>query len=104
MLGYQPPRGARLREAPDLVKADLAALTPAGPSVSIRARMWSPRTAGERHPPMMVEVDHAIVVSLRPVARQRDVNVARLVRDLLDAVGEEPSLVAAILDDEKSSA
>jgi hypothetical protein len=35
----------------------------------------------------------------RPVARQRDVNVARLVRDLLDAVGGKPGLVGAILDD-----
>jgi hypothetical protein len=39
------------------------------------------------------------VVSLRPEARRRDVPVARLVRDLLDRVGEEPTLVGAILDD-----
>jgi hypothetical protein len=32
----------------------------------------------DHRPPMTVEVDHAIVVSLRPVARQRDVPVARL--------------------------
>ena len=58
----------------------------------------------EHRPPMTAEVDHAIVVSLRPVARQRDVPVARLVRDLLDAIGEEPDLVGAILDSEKTSA
>jgi hypothetical protein len=57
----------------------------------------------EHRPPMTVEVDHAIVVSLRPVARQRDVNVARLVRDLLDAIGEEPGLIGAILDSENSA-
>jgi predicted DNA-binding ribbon-helix-helix protein len=45
-----------------------------------------------------VEIDHAIVVSLRPEARRRDVPVARLVRDLLDAVGAEPNLASAILD------
>jgi hypothetical protein len=50
---------------------------------------------------MTVEVDHSIVVSLRPEARRRDVPVARLVRDLLDRVGAEPSLVGAILDDGK---
>ena len=64
--------------------------------------MANPSTAGgprDHRPPLKVEVDHAIVVSLRPVARQRDVNVARLVRDLLNAVGEEPGLVGAILDD-----
>jgi hypothetical protein len=38
----------------------------------------------EHRPPMTVEVDHSIVVSLRPEARRRDVPVARLVRDLLD--------------------
>jgi hypothetical protein len=40
----------------------------------------------EHRPPMTVEVDHAIVVSLRPVARQRDVNVARLVRASADDI------------------
>jgi hypothetical protein len=35
--------------------------------------------ARERHAPMVVEVDHACVVSLRPEARRRDVPVARLV-------------------------
>jgi hypothetical protein len=58
----------------------------------------------DHHPPTVIELDHTLVVSLRPEARRRDVNVARLVRDLLDAVGEEPSLVGAILDDEKTSA
>jgi hypothetical protein len=53
----------------------------------------------EHRPPLQVEVDHSVVVSLRPEARRRDVPVARLVRDLLDAVGEEPSLAAAILND-----
>jgi hypothetical protein len=46
-----------------------------------------------------VEVDHSVVVQLRPEARRRDVPVARLVRDLLDAIGEEPGLVGAMLSD-----
>jgi hypothetical protein len=68
--------------------------------------MANPSTAGgprDHRPPLKVEVDHAIAVSLRPVARQRDVNVARLVRDLLDAIGEKPGLVGAILDSETSA-
>jgi hypothetical protein len=56
------------------------------------------------HPPMMVEVDHALVVRLRPVARQRDVPVTRLIHDLLDVIGDEPSLVGAILDIDKTTA
>jgi hypothetical protein len=67
----------------------------------------TPKTTGiaerggprEHRPPMTIEVDHTVVVSLRPEARRRDVPVARLVRDLLDRVGEEPALVGAILDD-----
>jgi hypothetical protein len=66
----------------------------------------TPKTIGDgrggprdHRPPMTVEVDHSIVVSLRPEARRRDVPVARLVRDLLDRVGAEPGLVGAILDD-----
>jgi hypothetical protein len=61
-----------------------------------RGRSGGPR---EHRPPMTVEVDHTVVVSLRPEARRRDVPVARLVRDLLDRVGAEPGLVGAILDD-----
>ena len=41
-----------------------------------------PRTAGgsrEHHPPLTIEIDHTLVVRLRPVAGQRDVPVARLV-------------------------
>ena len=75
--------------------------------MSIRVRMsnqHAPERDRDRHAPMVVEVDHAIVVSFRPVARQLDVPVVRLIRDLLDAVGEEPDLVGAILDSEKTSA
>jgi hypothetical protein len=53
----------------------------------------------DHRPPMTVEVDHSIVVSLRPEARRRDVPVVRLIHDLLDRVGAEPGLVGAILDD-----
>jgi hypothetical protein len=55
------------------------------------------------HPPLQIEVDHAVVVSLRPEARRRDVPLKRLVTDLLDVIGEEPGLVGAILDSENSA-
>jgi hypothetical protein len=42
---------------------------------------------------------HALVVRLRPEARRRDVPVVRLIRDLLDAIEEDPALAGAILDD-----
>jgi hypothetical protein len=42
---------------------------------------------------------HALVVRLRSEARRRDVPVVRLIRDVLDALGEEPGLAGAILDD-----
>jgi hypothetical protein len=48
---------------------------------------------------MTVEVGHDLVVRLRPIAARRDVPLARLIRDVLDRVGDEPGLVAAILDD-----
>jgi hypothetical protein len=48
---------------------------------------------------MTVEVDHAIVASLRPEARRRDVPVVRLISNLLDVIADEPGLVGAILDD-----
>jgi hypothetical protein len=72
--------------------------------VSIRARMPNPHAPErdrDRHAPMVVEVDHASVVRLRPEARRRDVPLKRLVTDLLDRVGEEPGLIGAILDDDR---
>jgi hypothetical protein len=80
-----------------------AVLTLDARRVSIAARMSNmpnPRERGprEHRPPMTIEVDHTVVVSLRPEARRRDVPVARLVRDLLDRVGAEPGLVGAIPD------
>jgi hypothetical protein len=51
----------------------------------------------------MVALDHALVLRLRAQAARRDVPVARLVRDLLDAIGEEPGLIGAILDSENSA-
>jgi hypothetical protein len=52
----------------------------------------------ERYPPTVIEVDHSVVVLLRPEAKRRDVPVVRLIRDVLDVLGEEPGLVGAILD------
>jgi hypothetical protein len=53
----------------------------------------------EHRPPMQLELAHDIVLRLRPLAAKRDLPLARFVCDLLDAVGEEPSLAAAILND-----
>ena len=47
---------------------------------------------------MTIEVAYDLVVRLRPLAAQRDVPLARFVRDVLDALSEEPGLVGAILD------
>jgi hypothetical protein len=61
----------------------------------------------ERYPPTVIEVDHSVVVLLRPEAKRRDVRpeakrrdvpVVRLIRDVLDVLGGEPGLVGAILD------
>jgi hypothetical protein len=52
----------------------------------------------ERYPPTVIEVDHSVVVLLRPEAKRRDVPVVRLIRDVLDVLGGEPGLVGAILD------
>jgi hypothetical protein len=46
---------------------------------------------------MMVEVDHALVVRLRPEAARRDVPVVRLIHDLLDTIARD-GLTAAVLD------
>jgi hypothetical protein len=98
MLSLSTTSGARLKEA----KADLAALTPAGPSVSIAARMTPKRTerGGPRDhqpPTLTVEVGHDLVVRLRPTAARRDVPLKRLITDLLDRIADD-QLAAAILD------
>jgi hypothetical protein len=49
------------------------------------------------HPPMLVEVDHALVVRLRPEAARRDVPVVRLIHDLLDTIVRD-GLTTAVLD------
>ena len=49
------------------------------------------------HPPTVVEVDHALVVRLRPEAARRDMPVVRLIHDLLDTIARD-GLTAAVLD------
>jgi hypothetical protein len=97
MLWLSTTTGARLKEA----KADLAVLTPAGPSVSIAARMTPKRTERggprEHRPPMTVEVGHDLVLRLRPIAARRDVPLKRLITDLLDRIVDD-QLAGAILD------
>jgi hypothetical protein len=45
-----------------------------------------------------IEVEHAVIVALRPEARRRDVSVERLVQNLL-TVPVADKLVTAVLDD-----
>ena len=81
---------------------DSPALTLDARRVSIAARMPNdPSTARERHPPMVVEVDHALVVRLRPQAAAREVTVQRLVLDLIDVIVRD-GLTAAVLDADDS--
>ena len=50
------------------------------------------------HPPRMtLQIDHALVVRLRPEAARRDVPVVRLIHDLLDVIARD-GLTAAVLD------
>jgi hypothetical protein len=61
---------AAYRHEPDLVKAD---------------------------PPTAIEVNHVLVVRLRPEAPRHDVPVVRLINDLLDTIVRD-GLTAAVLD------
>jgi hypothetical protein len=54
--------------------------------------------APPKHPTLSVEIEHAVVVALRPEARRRDISVARLVHDLLNVIATD-QLTTAILDD-----
>jgi hypothetical protein len=88
------------------VDASMAArpLTLDARRVSIRARMpnqHAPERYRERHPPMVVEVDHAVVLRLRPQAARRDVSVQRLTLDLIDVIVRD-GLTAAVLDADDS--
>jgi len=69
--------------------------------VSIPARMSNPQLgpAAYQGRSLVVEIDHGLVVRLRPEAARRGLPVKSLIHDLLDVVGEEPGLVGAILDD-----
>ena len=48
-------------------------------------------------PPTVVEIDHALIVKLRPEARRRDAPVTRLICDLLDTIARD-GLTGAVLD------
>ena len=55
----------------------------------------------EHRPPLMLEIDHATVVRLRPQPAARAVSVQRLVLDLIDAIARD-KLAAAVLDVDES--
>jgi hypothetical protein len=44
-----------------------------------------------------VEIDHALILALRPEAARRDMTVPRLINDLLDVIASD-GLVGAVLD------
>ena len=48
-----------------------------------------------------VEIEHHVIVHIRREAQRRDVSVARLLHDLLDAIVAD-QLTTAILDDERA--
>ena len=62
----------------------------------------APERYRERHPPMVVEVDHALVLRLRPQAVRRDVSVQRLLLDLINVIVRD-RLTAAVLDADDSN-
>jgi hypothetical protein len=45
-----------------------------------------------------IQVEHTVIVALRPEARRRDVSVERLVQDILDVIVAD-RLTKAVLDD-----
>jgi hypothetical protein len=51
---------------------------------------------------MVVEVDHALVLRLRPQAVRRDVSVQRLLLDLINVIVRD-RLTAAVLDADDSN-
>jgi hypothetical protein len=55
--------------------------------------------AHQRRPSLTVEVEHELVLVFRREAAKRDIPVTHLIHRLLGVIGEEPSLVTAILDD-----
>jgi hypothetical protein len=56
-----------------------------------------PGGARGHYPPTVIELDHTLVVRLRPLAAQRDLPLRRFVADILDAVAMA-GLVDAVLD------
>jgi hypothetical protein len=53
--------------------------------------------AHQRRPPLMVEVEHELVLVFRREAAKREVTVSTLIHDLLNAIATD-ELVTAILD------
>ena len=45
-----------------------------------------------------IQVEHTVIVALRPEARRRDVSVERLVQNILDVIVAD-RLTKAVLDD-----
>jgi hypothetical protein len=62
-----------------------------------------PRPFGDTSPPFLaVEIDRALARALRPEAARRETTVPRLIADLLTVMADEPSLIAAVLDDDRA--
>jgi hypothetical protein len=61
-----------------------------------RSRPTAPQV--HTYPPVLLKVEHGIVVRLRREAARRDWPVERLISELLDAIATD-RLVDAVLDD-----
>ncbi len=58
----------------------------------------SPEPSKTERPATIVEIDHAVVIQLRPEAARRGLTVSAIAREILDVVATE-KLVGAVLDD-----
>lgn len=47
-----------------------------------------------------IELEHDVVVRFRAEAARRDKTVPQLIRELLEVIAAEPTLVTAVLDDQ----
>jgi hypothetical protein len=54
------------------------------------------------HQPLVLEVDHAIVVGLRRAAVRRDLPIRALINSLLDTLACDATLIDAVLDDREA--
>ncbi len=57
-----------------------------------------PHETEPAHHPTLIEIDHAVVLRLRPEAARRGITVSQLARDLLDRIADDDLTPAVMLD------